>query len=200
MDSDNGESDDNLGINDLLSELEELEEIVDSREERKRVGETIRVAERIPDEGLFGRTISKYTSRDKAEAFIGSFLFGLPLLVEDGVLIIGKFMSNHPALFLINLLISFSIVISLLYVADFQDVEIIDPFFGFIPRRVVGIIIISGFTASGMMTLWGRVTWNEPWIDICSISIVFTAMAIGASLGDILPGQSEDIDFPDFIE
>jgi hypothetical protein len=39
-----------------------------------------------------------------------------------------------------------------------------------------------------MMTMWGRVDWTEPWIALCRTTVIWTGMAIGASLSDILPG------------
>jgi hypothetical protein len=44
-------------------------------------------------------------------------------------------------------------------------------------------------TALVMMTVWGRVSWSEPWLAFCTVSVAFVPMAIGAALGDILPGS-----------
>jgi len=51
-------------------------------------------------------------------------------------------------------------------------------------------LLIAFATAAGLLTLWGRVSWAESWVNRCQVSVVFTAMAIGGSLGDILPGES----------
>jgi hypothetical protein len=40
-----------------------------------------------------------------------------------------------------------------------------------------------------MMTVWGRVDWTDPWLALCQTSVTFSAMALGAALGDILPGS-----------
>jgi hypothetical protein len=70
-------------IEELLEQLDALERTVDSPEEREAVRETRRAARRLPGRSVFGRRISGYTGRDMAEAFVGSVIVGLPLLVED---------------------------------------------------------------------------------------------------------------------
>jgi uncharacterized membrane protein len=186
------DEDDPTSIHELLDELEDLRGYVDSREEREQVDDLIDKARNVQT-GVFGNVIRGFTTRDSAEAFLGSVLFSVPLLVEGGVTEIGQFLSVHPLFFGINLFLTLTLVIGLLYVADIQRVEIVNPIFGFIPRRLVGVLGISAFTATFLMTLWGRVGWTEPWVDICTISVVFTIAAIGASLGDILPGQTQSI-------
>jgi len=39
----------------------------------------------MPGSAAFTTRITKYTSRDMAESFVGAVLFSLPLLVEGGV-------------------------------------------------------------------------------------------------------------------
>lgn len=189
---DDTDDDDSTSIHELVEELEDLRESVDSHEEREQVDDLIDKARNV-DVGVFGQVIRGFTTRDSAEAFLGSVLFSIPLLVEGGVAEIGQFLALHPILFVVNILLTLGLVIGLLYVADIQKVEVVNPIFGFIPRRLVGVLGISAFTATFLMTLWGRVNWNDPWTDICSISVVFTIASIGASLGDILPGQTQPI-------
>ena len=183
------DSDEEVTVEDLLEALETVEETVDAPEERREVREAMGIARRIPGNRVFGRVITEFTRKDKAEAFVGSVVVGLPLLVEDGVLEIGEFLAAHPGYFLANLALAVSLVVGILYVADFRDVRVSDPYFGLVPRRPVWVIAIAFVTAAGMMTMWGRATWEEPWIDLCRVSVIFTAMAIGGSLGDILPGE-----------
>jgi hypothetical protein len=57
-----------------------------------------------------------------------------------------------------------------------------------VPRRLVGVIGAAMVTAAVMMSVWGRVDWGEPWVAICTVSVAYLPMAIGAALGDILPG------------
>jgi hypothetical protein len=52
----------------------------------------------------------------------------------------------------------------------------------------VGVLSISFVTAFVMMTAWGRVDWAVPWLAFCRCTVAFVPMAIGAALGDILPG------------
>lgn len=39
-----------------------------------------------------------------------------------------------------------------------------------------------------MMTAWGRVTWETPVPPSADIAVAIVPVAIGAALGDILPG------------
>ena len=176
-------------LDDLLDELEELEETVDDPVEREQVRETMRVARRVTAPGTFGRVIRGFDRRDAAEALVGSMVFGIPMLVESGTLEIGEFVAAHPISLLVTLTGTVTLVIGLLYVAEIQRVEIHRPLFGFVPRRLVGVLAVSYLTALFTMTAWGRVDWAEPWLAICQTSVTFSAMALGAALGDILPGS-----------
>lgn len=172
----------------LLDHLEELEEVADSREERRLVRESIRSARRAATPRVFGRVIRGFDLRDAGEAFVGSVVFGIPMLVEQGTLEIGEFIASNPVYYVLTLLLGVGIPVGILYVVDFQRVEIVNPIFGVVPRRLVGILVISFGTAAVLMTVWGRVGWGEPWLALCQVTVTFVVMAIGASLGDILPG------------
>jgi uncharacterized membrane protein len=176
-------------IDDVYEQLEALEETVDTIDERTEVRRTMRLVDRLSHSGTVGRVITEFTRKDKAEAFVGSVVVGLPMLVEDGVLSIGAFLAVHPALFLANVAFTAALVVGILYVADFREVQIHDPYVGVVPRRPVWVLAIAFATAAGLLTLWGRISWEEPWLNLCQVSVVFTAMAIGGSLGDILPGE-----------
>lgn len=176
-------------LDDLLDELEELEETVDDPDEREQVRETMRVARRVTTSGTFGRVIRGFDRRDVSEAVVGSVVFGIPMLVEGGTLEIGEFVAANPASLLVTLAGTVGLVIGLLYVAEIQRVEIHRPLFGVVPRRLVGVLAVSYLTALVTMTAWGRVDWAQPWLAICQTSVTFSAMALGAALGDILPGS-----------
>ncbi len=103
------------------------------------------------------------------------------MLVEDGTLDVGRFVAGHPAFLDGTLLVTVGLVIGIIYVANIQDVRITNPILGVIPRRLVGVLGTSFLTAPVPMTVWGRVSWTEP-------TVAFVPMAIGAALGDILPG------------
>lgn len=182
-------SPDETTIDDLYEQLETLEETVDDPAERTEVRQTMKLVDRLSHNGMVNRVITEFTGTDKAEAFVGSVVIGLPMLVEDGVIDIGAFLAGTPAFFVVNLVIAAALVVGILYVADFREVQIHNPYFGVVPRRPVWVLGIAFATATMMMTLWGRVTWDEPWVNLCQVSVVFTAMAIGGSLGDILPGE-----------
>ncbi|QLK24800.1 TIGR02587 family membrane protein [Natrinema zhouii] len=178
-------------IDDVYEQLETLEETVDTSDERTEVHRTMRLVDRLSHNATVGKVITGFTRKDKAEAFVGSVVIGLPMLVEDGIMSIGAHLATHPALLLVNLAFTAALVVGILYVADFREVQINNPYFGLVPRRPVWVLLIAFATAAGLMTLWGRVTWDEPWINLCQVSVVFTAMALGGSLGDILPGEAE---------
>ena len=176
-------------VEDLLEQLETLEATVDGTQERREVRRTMRLARRIPGNGMTRRVITTFSGKDKAEAFVGSVVIGMPLLVEDGVIDIGAFLAETPVFFGLNVALAVALVLGILYVADFREVHITNPYFGLVPRRPVWVLAIAFATATAMMTLWGRVTWEDPWVNLCQVSVIFTAMAIGGSLGDIIPGE-----------
>ena len=91
--------------------------------------------------------------------------------------------------FVATLAFGVSLVYGLLYVAQVQDVRVVNPIFGVIPRRLAGVLGIAALTSVAMMTGWGRVDWAMPWLATCQIVVCFVGMAIGAALGDILPGS-----------
>lgn len=172
---------------DLFDELQELEETVDSPEERAQVRETMRMAMEVQQPGVFGRIVKGFDTDDAAQALLGALLFGIPMFVEGGTFEVGAFIETHPVYLLATHLFALGLVIGILYVADIQDVRIQNPIFGVIPRRLVGVIGISLGTALVMMTVWGRIDWADPWLAFCQASVAYVPMSIGASLGDIIP-------------
>jgi len=184
-------------IQEVLDELEELEETVDSEEERSEVMDVRQSVERLRGSSFLRERIERYTTRDVAESFVGGVLLSLPLLVEDGVSTIADhFLSQTvaglPVWLAGNLLFIGVMTWGLLYWADFREVWNTQPILGLVPRRVVGVLSISFLTAALTMTMWGRVEWSEPQVAFARVSVVWTAAAFGAALGDILPGESND--------
>nr|WP_256308203.1 DUF2391 domain-containing protein [Halobellus litoreus] len=173
----------------LLEEFDALAETVDSPEERARVRTARRAAVAAAAEApVFGRVIRGFDRSDLAEAFLGSFLFGVPMFVEGGTNEVGAFLAGRPLLLAGTLLGGIALVVSILYVAEIQDVRVQDPFFGVIPRRLVGVLGVSFLTAVVAMTAWGRVAWSEPALAFATVVVAFVPMSVGAALGDILPG------------
>jgi uncharacterized membrane protein len=184
----------------INQEFDELEATVDDTHEVKRIREeTIQAAL----DNAFGTQINKYTSRDIAEAFVGSIIFAVPFLVEDGVFDVADFFLSFrvgaaPIFFLVNTAFVLVMILALVYWAGPQDVQVSRPVFGFIPRRLIGIAAVSFLTAAALMTMWGRVdNWQDPVVAIARISVVWTVASFGASLGDILPGESSGDDIND---
>jgi uncharacterized membrane protein len=177
-------------VDDLLDELELLEQQVRAPEAKAQLAETMRLARQLDTRGTFGNVIAGGFGRtDAAEALVGSVVFGIPMLVEGGTLEVGAFVAGNVAYLVGTLVFTVVLVHGLIYVADFQEVEVVNPVFGIVPRRMVGVLTISAATATALMTVWGRVDWSTPWVAACQVSVCFVAMAIGAALGDILPGS-----------
>lgn len=180
------ERDDEVDIDDVFDDLEELKELVDSDEERERVRETmdaLRRTRRPP----FQRLRDNFDSRDVGEALVGSFVFGMPMIVEDGTLDIGRYIARNPLYFLVTLFFGLTLVYGILHAVKFEKIEA-DLIYGIIPIRLISIPLIAGLMAFGLMTIWGRVEWATPWVALGQITVTAIAMAVGASLGDILPG------------
>jgi uncharacterized membrane protein len=181
--------DDQPDVGDLYDELEELAETVNSPEEREQVQETMRLARRVQPPVVFGRVISGFDRGDAMEAVLGALLFGIPMTVEGGTNEVGAFLATHPLALVATHVFAVGLVIGILFVADIQDVRVVGPLFGFLPQRLVGVLAIAFGTAVVLLTAWGRVTWSEPWLAFATVSVAFVPMAIGAALGDILPGS-----------
>jgi len=194
-------------VADLLSRFDALKTTVDSDElpEVRRIRE--RAIEAAVDESLDDH-IRKYTGRDIAEGFVGSIFFSIPFLVEDGVFDVAAYflsfrVGGFPVYFVVNAGFVFGMVAMLVYWAGPKEVTVTRPILGFIPRRLVGISLISFLTAAAMMTMWGRVEgWTDPVVAVARISVVWTVASFGAALGDILPGESsgDDIDLSELGE
>ncbi|MFB6303911.1 MAG: DUF2391 family protein [Haloferacaceae archaeon] len=177
-------------LGDVFDRLEELAETVDSPEEREHVEETMRLtAEASQSDAHFGRVIWGFDRGDAAEAFLGSFLFGIPMAVEGGTQEIGAFLAEHPLALLGTALFAVLLTIGVLYVADIQDVRIRNRLFGLVPRRLAGVLGISFLLAVAMLTVWGRVDWAAPVTALANVVVAFTPMGVGAALGDIIPGS-----------
>ncbi len=193
--SDGGPTD----LDQIRSQLKELEETVDEPHERHEVRRTIHLVDRLPSTAVRAR-IRKFTRRDIAEAFVGSILISLPLLVEDGVFDIADHFVANPIFFGLNTAFVVVMTAGLLYYAEFRRVSVHRPLFGVVPRRLAVILLISLMTATFTMTIWGRVDgWSDPAVTAGRISVIWAAASFGAALGDILPGESTGADINDEI-
>jgi len=141
---------------------------VDTRTERRRIREAIRVARRVPAGGRFGRVISGFDRADLAEALVGSVVFGIPMLIEGGTLEVGDHIATAGILEVPGL----PIPLYFLATAPFG----------------VGVLGVAAVTAVALMTVWGRVDWGEPLLAAGRITVCFVGTSLGAALGDILPG------------
>jgi len=198
-----GETNREYDLDDVLEHLEDLEETVSDAEERRDVQEVRRIVERVPG----SKRIRKYTTRDVAEGFVGAIVFSLPLLVEGGVFEIAEWLVSAtaggiPVFFFANVAFVVVLTTGLLYYADFREIYIQNPVFGIIPRRLVGVLAVSFFVSAGMMIMWGRLAEADPtaFEQLARVTVVWAPGALGASLGDILPGESKGDDVGDLLE
>ncbi len=198
---DPGQSLTDYDIDDVLRQLDELEGRVDTSKERQEVRRTRRMLESVPGSDR----IRKYTSRDIAEGFVGGIIFALPLLVEDGVFEIAEWfveftVASIPIFFVINVLFIVGLVSGLLYFTDIRNVQM-RLLFGFLPKRLTAVLCISLVVAAGTMLMWGRLTAEGPsnFEMLARITVIWAAAALGASLGDILPGESSGTDLADRV-
>lgn len=193
----------------VVDELESLEDSVSSPEEQRQARRVRRLAEGLYDlerravGDVTGR-IRTYTTRDVTEAFVGSTLFSLPLLVEGGVFEIGEhfattFVYGVPVFFLGNLLFVTVVTAGMIYYAEFRKVEV-TYLYGLVPRRLTAVLVIAFVTATATMALWGRLDLSRPFVALCQTSVVWTAGSFGAGLGDILPGESTGPDLGDVLD
>lgn len=191
----------NTQLEDVLTQLDELENTVTSSDERREVERTRRLLKQLPGSDR----IKKYTSKDIAEGFVGGIIFALPLLVEDGVFEIAEWFIDFsigplPLFLLLNFVFVVSLVGGLLYFTDFRDIQV-RLIFGFIPKRLVATLTISFIVALVMMFMWGRLHEENPTTleQLSRVTVIWAAAALGASLGDILPGESTGTDLAQII-
>lgn len=193
-------------IDDVFDKLDTLEETVDTPEERKKVDHVRQTLEEVPSRHFVSDQIEHYTVRDVAEGFIGSILFSLPLLVEDGVFDVANHLVSVtafglPVWLLGNVLFILAMTWVLLYWTDFKDVRVRDPLGGFLPRRVLGVLLISLLTATVTMTMWGRAGgWSDPTLAFARVTVIWTGAAFGAALSDILSGPSSGTTLGEIID
>ncbi|MFB6111376.1 MAG: DUF2391 family protein [Halobacteriaceae archaeon] len=174
---------------DLIAELYELADEVDDPGEVERINETIELARDVERPGIFGRVIHGFDVADAAEAFLGALLFGIPMFVEGGTLEVGVALADTPVLLAGTVAATIAMVYGIIYIADIQDVRIVDPLLGILPRRLLGVLVIGFGTAVVVMTAWERVSWSEPTVAIAQCAVAGVPMVIGAALSDILPGS-----------
>jgi uncharacterized membrane protein len=188
-------TEENADIEDVVRHLERLSETVDDEEERKEVRRAIGMVEGLP----FAAAIEKYTTRDIAQAFVGSIVFSMAFLVEDGVYVIARHFLQDPVFLVGNVFFVVVVASGLLYWSDIRDVRVHRPLLGFIPRRLLGVLVVSFATAAVTMGLWGRLEGVTLGTALARVTVVWTAASFGAALGDILPGHSEGEDINDVL-
>ncbi|MFB6304375.1 MAG: hypothetical protein ABEH47_04355 [Haloferacaceae archaeon] len=173
-------------IEDVFDELEVLEDIVDTDAEREQVRETMRTLQRARRPRL-GRLRDTFDSRDVGEALVGSFLFGIPMIVEDGTLDAGRYIASRPLFAAVTVLFGVGLIVGILHAAEVERIEE-DMILGVVPIRLLSIGLVATGMAVGLLTVWGRVDWATPLVAGGQATVTAIVMAVGASLGDVLPG------------
>lgn len=173
-------------LQDAMDELAELADIVDSTEEREQVREAMDSLEAARPRP-FGRLRDSFGLRDAGEALVGGFIFGIPMVVEQGTFEIGAYLATRPLALGLTAVLGLVLVLGILRAVEFEKVQD-DLVFGRIPVRLLGILFISVLLAITLLTVWGRVDWGQPRVAGSQTLVTAIVMAIGASLGDILPG------------
>lgn len=174
-------------IDDVFEELEQLAEMVDSPDEQEQVIETMRALRLSRSSKLVGRLRDTFDSRDVGEALVGSFIFGIPMVVEGGTLEVGEYLGANPLLLLLTTVFGGVLVYGILHAVGFERIEE-DKLFGLISIRLLTIPLLATVMGFGLMTFWGRAQWGTPMVAIGQCVFTSIVMAVGASLGDVLPG------------
>ena len=136
---------------------------------------------------------------------MGGIIFSLPLLVEDGVFEIAEWFAEFsvgplPLFLTVNVVFIVILVSGLLYYTDFREIKV-RLLFGFIPKRLLGILTVSFWVAFLTMFMWGRLHEQDPTTleQLARVTVIWAAAALGATLGDILPGESKGKDIAELI-
>jgi uncharacterized membrane protein len=172
-------------IESVFDELEELAEIVDTEAEREQVRQTMRTLRRARQPRVFGQFRSSFGLQDAGEALVGSFVFGIPMIVEGGTLEIAEHLSTRLPVLGMTLLVGVALVLGILHAAGFEEIEE-DRLFGVVPARLLGVLGIASVTSLVLMTAWGRVDWTTPWVATSATGLTAVVMAVGAALGDVV--------------
>jgi uncharacterized membrane protein len=169
--------------------LEALTRATDTDAERELVRETVETDLDLDlDVGVFGQVVVGYDRGDVSEALLGSVVFGVPMFVEEGTTEVGEQFAASPLAALGTLAFTVAVVYGIVYVSDIQDVRVTRRVLGVVPRRLVGALAVPLVAAVVGLTAWGRIAWTEPAVAAGSVVAAHLPMAVGAALGDILPG------------
>ena len=163
--------------------LDALADAADTDDELALVRERVETEIGV-DVGPFGQIVVGFDRGDVAEATLGSVVFGVPMFVEGGTNGVGAHLATHP----VATLATFVFTVGIVYVSDLQDVRVTGRLFGVVPRRLAGVLLVSLLVAVVGLTAWGRIDWGVPAVAVGSVAAAHLPMAVGAALGDILPG------------
>lgn len=186
----------------LVADLDELAADTESAAAVEEIRELEGLMLEARERGLVDSGVRRLQVSDAVEAFVGSVIFGSPLLVEDGVFDIAVYLFDFTIagipLFLVANTLFVVVMTYALVEWTGRDREETQVLFGVVPVRVVMILVISFLVAAGLMTIWGRVGgWQAPSEAIARINVIWTVASLGAALGDII--SEPDAGQPDGI-
>lgn len=198
-------SDDPSGMEDLITDLDDLAAGAATEETRTEVRETGDLLEAARGRGLIESDRRDLQVSDAAEAFVGSVVFAAPLLVEGGVFEVAThlmtfFRFGVPVFLVANT--AFVVLMTYALVEwTGRNREETALLFGRFPVRVLMILGVSFLVATILMTVWGRVgEWQQPTEALARINVIWTVGSLGAALGDILSFDNEPAAGPDADE
>lgn len=189
-------------VEELFSDLHALQERDADAETRQEVGDVEGLLAAAHERGLIDSGVRRLEARDVAQAFVGSVIFASPLLVEDGIFDIANYLFGFtvfgvPVFLLTNMLFVVVMTYALLEWTG-RNREDVEHLFGIVPVRLLVVLGVSFVVATILMTVWGRVGgWQSPAEALARINVIWTVGSFGASLGDILPGESSGADLND---
>jgi len=175
-------------VSDLYDQLRALEAVADTPEQRERARRARQSAADLQPQP-FGNVVAGFDRADLAEASLGALVFGVPLFMDDTTVALGTYLARHPFSLAVTLLGTVALVAGILYVADIQDVRIENPLFGVVPLRMAAVLAVSWAMAAALLALWGNLLTGDPTVALGQVAAAGLPTAIGAALGDILPGS-----------
>ena len=168
-------------VEELVDDLEELEESVDSREARRVVRRTIDTLNRFPMGRMFGLD-------DLAQQIVGGFILSAPFVVTEEVWSLAAGMTWLQ--WAVTVFLVVAIGYGTLYQADDErDADTEESIAG-LPLRFVSLILISYLSVTALALLFDAPTTfgATPPTTVKAISIGAIFSVVGAATADSLFG------------
>jgi uncharacterized membrane protein len=173
---------DETDVEELVDQLEDIENVVDTQEQRRVVRQTSRVLDRLSDRRVFGLD-------DLAQQVVGGVVLSAPFIVTEEVWDLAA--SMNWIQWLITVLIVFIIGYGALYRADTERDPDLEESIAGLPIRFVSLILISSLSATMLAFLFDAPTTfgATPWSTTKAISVGAIFSVVGAATADSLFGE-----------